>query len=408
MNEQEEFEFRYRLEQEQAHEQPSLRPGVDVAANAEAIEPGVYNETEPVEQKLINNINAAGAGVTLPQSIASIAKMAGIGEKADTVAKYAGRMGENAMGKVHGTSSAQFRQLGRENFSDAMRDSYEAGDANLLQGSIGREKAIEQRVKDLGQKIGDIRTQADAAGPKMAPADMAAKIRQELAPDYMAGGKNFEHEAALERQLKNIEAMPEGGVSNFAQRATDINKAASKNKLIQPTTAETDIANRMAKVNDATIAERLPGMSEEYAHTKEKFGNAKTLLPMELRGEAKDALGATPNTAVGMAKQALGSLVNFPKFKAHVGFGAEAGLKGVAGILKNTPNYPEAVTTQIMMALTNNPASLGKYAAPLAQAAQKSGNNGIAATHFILSQQDPEYQKLINGTATDTIDDTNP
>ncbi len=77
--------------------------------------------------------------------------------------------------------------------------------------------------------------------------------------------------------------------------------------------------------------------------------------------------------------------------------------KHVAAIEAINKNIPTAtggvsyVVTKIMTALHKNPQSLGKFAKPLAQAAQTGGNDGIAATHFILSQQHPEYNNIING-----------
>lgn len=312
-----------------------------------------------------------------------------------TAAKYAGRMGENQMGKLHGTSAQQFRQLGRENFGDVMRDSYKEGDANLLKGSIGREEAIKNRIAESGKEIGNIRGQANAAGAPMLPDEMAERIRKNLEADYKAGGKNFEHEAALEKQLNNIKAMPEGGIENFAQRARDINKQASKNKLIQPVNAETDVANQLSRINDEELATRLPGMIDKYHAAKDRFGNAKSLLPMEARGEAKDALAKSPSTMFGAIKDVAQSVIGGPKLGAQAGFKAEGLLKSVA---KNAGAYSlGGVTSTLMNTLLTNPQVLGKYAKPLSDAAQKNGSQGVAATHYLLSNQDPAYNELMNG-----------
>jgi hypothetical protein len=91
-----------------------------------------------IEHPISTAVNAASAIVPLAEGAM------------ETGAKYAGRMGENEMGKLHGTSAAQFRQLGREGFGETMRNSYEAGDANLSTGPLGREQAIKERIAQLG------------------------------------------------------------------------------------------------------------------------------------------------------------------------------------------------------------------------------------------------------------------
>jgi len=49
--------------------------------------------------------------------------------------------------------------------------------------------------------------------------------------------------------------------------------------------------------------------------------------------------------------------------------------------------------------LQSNPAAFGKFAKPLQDAYQRSGEQGVAATHFILQQQNPEYQEMLRSAA---------
>lgn len=344
-------------------------------------------EEKPVEQKLAENAVTAGSGVMLPSGIAGVAGLAkdilgGAGESTSTLAKYAGRFGENQMGKLHGTSAQQFKQLGREGFGPSMRASYDLGDANLGLGSIGREQAINERVAQLGSDLGDLRGQATEAGAKMSPQEMAEAIQKELQPNYSPGGKHFGEQNSFTSNLENIKAMPEGGASNFAKRASEINSNAAGNKLVLPakSAAETDIAGQMSHINDANIAKNLPDdVANHYEALKEQFGYAKNLKPMELRGEAKEALSPSPNTAFGMVKNIAHAAIGGPKLGAQAGFGAEAALNG---------------TSRIINLIKSNPQSLGKFAPALLQAYQEGGNQGVAATHFILANQYPEYNEL--------------
>lgn len=330
---------------------------------------------------------------------------------AATAGEYAGRFGENQMGKLHGTSQAQFRQLGRENFAPAMRSSYEMGDANLLQGSIGREQMINERIAGLGDEIGNVRADAAAAGPAMTPQEMADAIRQRVIADFSPGGKHFDEAGSFEKNLSNIKSMPEGGIENFADRASAIKRGAAENKMRLPVNAETNVANEMSHVNDAEIAKRLsPEMQEHYELLKDEFGNAKALKPMELRAEGREALGPSPNTMFGAVKSVAHTLVGGPKLGAQAGFGAESLLKG----LSNMPDLPSGALAAtnvadkvpgeqgaVMEHVQSNPA-LGKWR-DLFQNAMQRGEQAVTALHYILQQNDPDYNKAFtesqNGTS---------
>lgn len=344
------------------------------------VHPIDYGYAHPVQQAI--NV----AGVVAPMVTGA----------ADTVSQYAGRMGENQMGKLHGTSGAQFRQLGREDFGDVMRRSFENGDADLTTGPIGREQAVKERIAQLGNDIGDVRDTASEAGPAMTGQQMADAIRAKLGPDYAPGGPKFADASQLETQLKNIEAMKSTTPKDFAQRATDINTEARGQKLIRSTGADTDVADQMSHINDEQIAKRLPPeIQEHYQTLKDEFGLAKPLDPMELHGATKEALKPLPNTMFGVAKDALQSVVGGPKMGAQIGFGAEKALRGLA---ENGAGMGVAgITSGIMQRITTNPQSLGKFAAPLMQAAQSGGQQGIAAVHFVLSHQYPEYNDMFMG-----------
>lgn len=343
-----------------------------------------YAYQHPVSQAL--NIAGLGEGLT-----------GAVGEAAETGAKYAGRFGENQMGKLHGTSLPQFRQLGRENFGPAMRASYGMGDADLSMGPIAREQAINERMAQLGSDIGDIRDQASQAGPSLSPQEMADKIKANLSPDYSAGGKNFEEENALNKQLENISQMKESDPSAYAQRATELHKNAAGTKLVLPnSSAENDVANQLSSINDDTIKSRLPAdISDQYDALKDQFHNTAPLQPMELRGQAKEALGKGQNTAFGAVKDLAHTMIGGPKMGAKIGFGAESVLESTA---KAAPySSMGALTSHIMSKIQEDPRSLGQFAQPLMKAAQDGGSQGIAAMHYILSSTNPEYSKMMQG-----------
>jgi hypothetical protein len=55
----------------------------------------------------------------------------------------------------------------------------------------------------------------------------------------------------------------------------------------------------------------------------------------------------------------------------------------------------DTVTSKLINAIHTNPQSLGKFAKPLMQAAQTGGRQGVAATHYLLASQYPEYNEMM-------------
>lgn len=312
---------------------------------------------------------------------------------AETGAKYAGRFGENQMGRLHGASSRQYRALGKENFEDTMRHSFKHGDADFTRGSIGRDEAIDQRVKDIGADVGSFRNKANAVGAQRTPQEMAAEIRRRALQDFVPGGKKFDDAASFEKHVKNIEAMPEGGINRFAERASDINRGGKQGKLIRNVSAETDVADNMARINDEDLSAKL-GQTEAgaYGAAKKEFGLAKNLQKVDDFAEGKERLAPMKGTAVGLVKDALSTVVGGPKLGAKVGFSAEAALQNVS---KNAGSYAlGGLGATLVDRINSNPQSFGRYAAPLQKAAAEGGPQGAAAMHYILSTTHPDYNEM--------------
>jgi hypothetical protein len=77
--------------------------------------------------------------------------------------------------------------------------------------------------------------------------------------------------------------------------------------------------------------------------------------------------------------------------------GAARGLAGAvpkvaAGFALGTN---DAVTSYLLHTLNSNPQKLGRYAQPLINAAKTGGSQGLAAQHFLLATQYPEYNSMM-------------
>jgi hypothetical protein len=180
-------------------------------------------------------------------------------------------------------------------------------------------------------------------------------------------------------------------------------------------------ANIYSQISDAQ--QSLASGSPEYADLKQAYSTIKDMkegLEAQLQkeqssgGQAKGfgmmgkaagmvTGGNVPATAVlaaglapmhpFMALGAASTLLTNPNAMSSAARGlAEAAPKAAEAA---TAGSIDAVTSKIMTAIHTNPQSLGQFSRPLMQAAQQ-GNQGIAATHFILAHQYPEYNELIH------------
>lgn len=419
MDKEKEFEFRYRYEQEMAQ-----KPGVmDVLpqmlkeASTMGIAPNMANQLAgdiAGEEKISGSKDfmAPEEGlqdVSIPDTLAALGVasplLKGAGKVAKTGAEYAGEFGEKQMGKLHGMTRAMFKQsskgqLENPRFSEAMRDSYAEGDANLLKGQIGRKKAIQDRMDTFGGELEDLRHEGSVAGPVRTADSMADEIQKPLGGKFQPGGELFDQQSEFERQLDNIRKMQNTAPADFAQRASAINRAESKG-IAQPKNVETAIANQMSRINNADLATRLgPEKAAREALVRKKFGNAKSLVPGEISAEGKELSEKLPDTIPGMVKGVVKTLIGGPRMGAQLGFGTETALEGMSNAANWGSKFGSpavgGITAHLMSVLSTNPQSLGKYASPLMKAAQEGGNQGLAATHYILSTTHPDYNQMVS------------
>lgn len=377
---------------------PLAIPGVGAALKAAPLATNAalgaaeaINDTDLSKDKN-EALKQAAIGGTVGTLVGKAGDLAG--SAADTIGQYAGRFGENqaikAIGRLPpGVPVDEARAIARRATQD-----YGLLDADM--GPIGRKETVDSMRQQAGHEIGDIRAQASEAGPNMSGEEMANAIREKLKDAYAEGGQNYDQINALEKELQNIKSMPSTTPQDFAQRATDINTKAIGKSAVQPTNVDTDVANAMSQVNDETIARRMPDTAEHYGQLKQTFGDSKVLGNMIERGERRGVMSRGNNTLYEAGSKFVDEL-GAHKAGARLGMAAGDALQGSAGqgvIKAGTLNTTAGITSAIMGTLQSNPQSLGQFAKPLAKAAQSGGDQGIAATHFILSQNYPQYNKM--------------
>jgi len=103
------------------------------------------------------------------------------------------------------------------------------------------------------------------------------------------------------------------------------------------------------------------------------------------------ALAASGHPFMGLG--ALTPLVSNPVAMSGLARSAGEAVTTAASGMALTSN--DAVTTYLMHNLSTNPQKFGRYAQPLLKAAQEGGSQGLAAQHYLLSTQYPDYNEMV-------------
>ncbi len=411
MTENEEFEFRHRLEQEQ-QQKPGL---MDILPQVmqEAASMGAPNLANQMTGDLaasVGGLDEKQAHVDPQQDTTGLqdvsipdAMVAGgmtgsaVGAAGKFMEPQLGRIARNQTMKSFGGSMRQIRQMAKKGDLDASAQlAREQGLADVFSTSLGREKALEALEGKAGQKLGALRTEGGAS--PLSHADLEAKVNE--APTiqkFLGNGLEGGQKGDVSRALEDIKRVS-GENPTFAGRAnaaTEINKSVVGNKEFQPTTAATEVANILSRENNAGLASALgPEKAAQEAAARKMFSDLQPLKHLQEHGELREMSG----TDHGLMKT-MGNLLPTGMATRATAKGA-AGLSKVAGMAGKAANYPMAsiggVTSHLMSVLSSNPQSLGKYASPLLKASQTGGKQGLAATHYILSTTHPDYNQLIH------------
>jgi hypothetical protein len=315
-----------------------------------------------------------------------------------TIAPTLERSAANQALRSLGASVGQVRQLGVEPAREAGKYALDKGLVDVFSSEIGRETKLKTLSEATGKTIGELREMAGSATP-----GMAKQIETELAPKYASGVYSGE-KGGLEKALEEVKNSGQTN-ADLAKTATKLNEYAAGAKLTQPANAATDVANALSRANNADIAHALGSeKAGQYVGALEDYSKIKPLEAFVARGEAKEAAGLGSNTMYGSLTRTLKNAAGH-RIGAKV---ADIGAEVVGGIGNLLPNAQEGaslaipatktiggVIANLMTRIQSNPQSLGRYATPLMQAAQTNGSKGLAATHFILANQYPDYNEMI-------------
>lgn len=231
-----------------------------------------YGYQHPVSQTL-NVLGAAeGTGLT------------------DTMGQYAKRFGQNQAMKAMGGMGGQIGQVGIPESRQIAQTMIDKGAISPLRGPIGMEEYVDKLHSGIGQDIGTARTTANARGDAPQMAEILDQVNKNLNGKYGSGvDKSM---ATLNRAKEEIAKGGTGTFTGNAQKATDLNSAASANKIYRPQGATTDVADVITGLNKDKMRTLLsPEEMAQHEKDLSDYGQISKAKEFMKRGERKEMAG---------------------------------------------------------------------------------------------------------------------
>lgn len=245
------------------------------------------------------------------------------------VADYIQEKSQMMAAQQMGATPLQARQVGHEGMRALGQYALDNG---IVSRSVGL-KGMRARMTELntaaGDTIGALRKSSDAIrDPLKMPIDVLQEVRQRLDAKYgrgVASGEAGSYAKALQ-EVEDSKPTFEG----FADTATKLNRAANEaNRLNQPHTAYTDVANIISEVNNERIKVLLgPEKAAQYEKSLRDFGATKKIGEFLKRKEAGEVKRMGPGSTISNFIQ---------KGMDEIGYrvGAETANKVSTSVLKN-------------------------------------------------------------------------
>ena len=198
-----------------------------------------------------------------------------------------------------GITPLQARQLGHEGTRAVGQYAIEHGYEDATSGLEGKRRLNSQLLNKAGNTLDDIRSSADKTGKVYQPGELLNSVKSQLDQKYLKGvtpentsprGIHGSQAGEYQRALQEVEDFDNTHVG-AAKVATELNKFANKaNKLKQPTSAYTDVANAISRINNDRIQNPVPQKAPIYEQALREYGVNKKIgagLERKSAGEVK-------------------------------------------------------------------------------------------------------------------------
>jgi hypothetical protein len=268
-------------------------------------------------------------------------------------------------------------------------------------GGVGQGASYLDRASDAYDKFSaqDLANEAQfsKAHPNIAAAEnLAGSV---LAPIPGAGLAGATGVAA---RIGGAAAMR--GADVYA-RGADVGEAAKAGGITGGIAAGLEAVPYVGKLlgkGSEKLAEPLENASEglgKFALGPEPQKKVSESIGSYLSQKFGDAVNATKESMPGIGKKvgmAAGGLAGWKMGSIGGHMGGALAASGGAQIGSSIGKKVGEVGASVIERLENAPETLGKFA-PILSSAQVRGPTALAAAHYVMSQNDPEYQKLFQG-----------
>lgn len=260
-----------------------------IAVGRPIVHPLDYLQEHPVQQAL----NVLGAGQLAARGVGAALNAVPLTENiVPTIEQTA----NNQTLKGFGGTMGQLKQMeevgGRQALDEAAQYARNKGLGDVFTTSLGRTKNLESLLKSTGEKLGSLRKEAGPASSNVI-GDVLANPKANL-NEYLGEGLASGELPMIDKAIADIQriAGPNPTYADLANAATYINKQAAGNKLYQPVTAATDVANALSDVNNQGIAQTLGSeKAKQYVNTLAEQQKLHPLEHLQQRGELRQAGG---------------------------------------------------------------------------------------------------------------------
>lgn len=270
----------------------------------------------------------------------------------DAMIRRAQGMRFRELGGTPGQARVLTQRIGEEGVRELMDIAKERG---ITRSPIGatRRAATKQLQESSGKAIGGIRELASKRGAVHNAKALVDEIRAQLDAEYlgkgMASGEKGAYTKALE-DIKTAATSPE----KLAQKITEMNRRAVKNKMTQPTGAVTDVANAASRINNQLIKKHLsPKEVAFYEKNLADFGASKIFEKLQ-SFEVGREMGGRAGVG-GLWRNIKQGAMDMGGSKVMENFYDRFGprLKSTPGIAKNLGSLTEGAIDDLLGALDN-------------------------------------------------------
>jgi len=289
---------------------------------------------------------------------------------------------------------------------DTLKPIFDQLKERYLQNGVPKSDAAQAAVNALDKQYDRLAQIAQANGGKLTEADLKDQIveLQNIARSSFGEGSDVAASkgamrnlsGALNKELKTANEPYAEAIQPVAERKELLGDIADKFKLEETPEGYKPTDATIGKVQ-GLIGDQKPESQAYLEHLKELTGI--DFLDLAKKAEIAGRFnqpggGQGANVLYHTLGYGAGAISNIPGGRLVGSL-----LGGLVGHSVDGGRMAKSILDQyIKFRGSSANAALNKYGAILANAA-KQGGNQLAATHFVLSTSDPDYQKLVNEQA---------